>query len=299
MSRVVALPYLTAKRDRVAAAAWLGPNDQALHTVADWDYGTGIRASRGLEIDVAGVRGDCGLSADARLAVTVVWRSTRTAMRGALPVTPIPRSADHWTCELRLRLEGAELGGELRLLTRLLLAEAGSEAQPLAPDLAGALLWEDRHTVLLEGGAARFPMEVIDFRTARLPAAEAAWYLHWPSEDLHQPVLGALRLYLNEGHPTIRALVNGELNDELGEAVLSTRRFDTARALITGALADNEFLEDPNPYDAGSVGATLRRLANAFWPDQTLTTLQNHLRSRPDAFHTELQERMRLLFPAE
>ena len=299
MSRVIALPYLTAARDRVAAAAWLGPNGQALDSIADWDYGTEVHAIRGLEIDVGGIREDCGLPSDARLAVTVIWRTTRTAMRGALPVTPLPRSGDHWIGEVRLRLDGAELGGELRLITRLLLAEAGSERQPLAPDLAGAVLWEDRHTVLLEGGAARFPMEVIDFRAARLPAAEAAWYLHWPSEDFHQPVLGALRLYLNEGHPTIRALVNGELSDELAEAVLSTMRFDTARALITGALRDDEFLEDPNPYDDGSIGATLRRLATAFWPDQTLTSLQNHLRSRPEAFHTELQERMRLLFPAE
>jgi hypothetical protein len=295
VTRIVALPYLTADPNRVAPGAWIGTDGQRVDLLPDWDYGTEVRVTRALEIDLEGVREDCSLERSARLAITVVWRATRTAARGALPATVLPAAADHWAGEIRLQLDGAELGGELRLMTRLVLATVGNEPQPLAPHLVGSVLWEDRHTILLEGGGARFPMEVVDFAAARLPAAGAAWYLHWPREDLHQPVMGALRLYVNDGHPMMRALLNGELTEDLSAGVVSTMRYDAVRSLVTAVLADDEFVEDPMLYQDGSVGALLRRLLNAYWPDQSVISLRNHATSRPEAFNSELQERMRLL----
>lgn len=299
MTRIIALPYLTAGHGRIAAGAWVGSDGRRVDVMPDWDYGTEVRVSRGLDLDLAGIRSDCSLDGDARLAITVVWRSTKTGARGALPATVLPDTAGHWLGEIRVRLDGAELGGELRLNTRLLLASGGNGASGLAPHLVGSVLWQDRHTILLQGGGARFPMEVVDFTAARLPAARAAWYLHWPRDDLHQPVLGALRLYINDGHPMMRALLNGELTTELAAAVVSMMRFEAVRSLVTAVLGDDEFIDDPVAYADGSVGALLRRMLNAYWPDQTVTSLKNHLVVRPEAFNSELQERMRLLHLAD
>lgn len=299
MSRVIALPFLTAAGGRIAPGAWIGTDGRRVDLMPDWDYGTEVRISRAVELDLAGIRSDCLLARAARLAITVVWRSTKTATRGASPATMLPETDDHWSGEIRLRLDGAELGGELRLNTRLLLASETGASSGLAPHLVGSVLWQDRHTILLEGGGARFPMEVVDFAAARLPAARAAWYLHWPREDLHQPVLGALRLYLNDGHPMMRALLNGELTTELAAGVVSMMRYDAVRSLVTAVLADDEFIDDVGAYADGSVGALLRRLLNAYWPDQSPTSLRNHLMVAPEAFNSELQERMRLLSPAD
>jgi hypothetical protein len=299
MSRIVALPYLTPGASRIAAGEWIGSHGERVDLIPDWDYGTEVRISRAVDLDIAGIRSDCALEGRGRLALTVVWRSTKTGMRGAMPAIMLPDTADHWGGEISLRLEGAELGGELRLNTRLLLASGGGRASDLAPHLAASVLWQDRHTILLEGGGARFPMEVVDFAAARLPAAGAAWYLHWPREDLHQPVLGALRLYLNEGHPMMRALLNGELTTELSAGVVSMMRYDTVRSLVSAVLVDEEFIDDPAAYADGSVGALLRRLLNAYWPDQSPVSLRNHLMVHPEAFNSEMQERMRLLHLAD
>jgi hypothetical protein len=296
VTSIVALPYLQARRERVMAGEWLGPDGLPIASVPDWDYATPVRATRAVAVDLGGVRSDCRLGDAGRLSIAVIWRSTRTSARGAGPVVAIPGAGGAWSGELSLELDGAELGGELRLITRLLLSGSSRPGSPLVPHLAGSVLWEDRHFVLLEGGGARFPMEAIDFDAARLPAAGASWYLHWPREDLHEPLLGALRLYVNDAHPTIQALLSGELSDGVTAGVISMMRYDTVRSMISAALFDDDFVEDPQQYGDGSVGGLLRRMVNGYWPDQTVASLRNHLLSRPESFECELQDRMRLLW---
>jgi hypothetical protein len=281
-----------ARPERVAAGHWLGLDGNELTSLPDWDYTTAVVARRELDIDVAGLRADCGLD-EAALAVVVLWRSTRTGLHGAIAGGDVDEGRS--TSLLEVDLEGLELGGTLHLTTRIVLGTAIAP-RPLTAHLPGTILWQDHSRIALEGAAARFPMETVDFQAARLPAAAAAWYLDWPREHLEEPTLGAMRLFLNSRHPTVSALISGSLETEAAAAVVSTMRFDVARTLVVGALEDEEFRDGPD-YPEGSVGASMRRLLRVHWPGETTTSLYAQLRSRPDAFFSSLQERLRFLVP--
>jgi len=176
---------------------------------------------------------------------------------------------------------------------------AGTTPRPLTARLPGTVLWQDTAAIALEGSAARFPMEVLDFHAARLPAADAPWYLDWPrdGERFEEPMLGALRLFLNSRHPAIGALVSGEMDAATAGAVTSMMRLEVARTMLVGALAEDNFVEGTAEYPDGSVGAALHTMIGLYWPDESPGSLRSQLRAAPQAFEAQLQERLRFLAP--
>ena len=101
-----------------------------------------------------------------------------------------------------IRVPGASAGGRLDLATQLVLRTPGTSPSPIAPRRPGAILWTQTDRIMLEGGAARFPVSAVDFAAMpRLPD-DAAWALEWNPEDLESPVTAALRLLVNAAGPT-------------------------------------------------------------------------------------------------
>jgi len=291
----VVLPHRVALDERVSAGAWTDEHGRELATLEEWDYTTPVRLRREVEVDVAGVRGDCGLEEEP-LACIVVWRASKTGLRGAGAGAELsgPRVRE----VMEVGLEGPELGGVLHLTTRVVLG-AGTTPRPLTARLPGTVLWQDTAAIALEGSAARFPMEVLDFHAARLPAADAPWYLDWPrdGERFEEPMLGALRLFLNSRHPAIGALVSGEMDAATAGAVTSMMRLEVARTMLVGALAEDDFVEGTAEYPDGSVGAALHTMIGLYWPDESPGSLRSQLRAAPQAFEAQLQERLRFLAP--
>ena len=103
------------------------------------------------------------------------------------------------------------------------------------------------------------------------------------------PVLGSVRLYLNQAHPRIAAVASGQSDPEL-DGVREALGFDVVRQLIAGALADREFLADPDGFPAGSVGATVRLLCRGvLFPYSSVEELAHLALSRPSRFEADLQ----------
>jgi hypothetical protein len=257
-----------------------------------WDYSTSVTLQRELVVDAAGVRRDCQIGAEDRIAAVVVWRATGTTLRGLASAALVEGDRAALRCDLKL--SGRDLGGTLRVETQLVLGGQGTGTSPLAAGRIGSILWRDLITVVLEGVAARFPVEVIDFAESGIPAKNAAWYLEWPRGRLHESATGETRLYVNRRRDRIVDAVSMVNPDESGRLIWSAIRHDVGRTLIEGALADEEFVDEPGAFESGTMGASIRRLLQTLWPGEEPRGLAGQMRQAPDDFSAELQDRLQL-----
>jgi hypothetical protein len=148
--------------------------------------------------------------------------------------------------------------------------------------------------VVLEGEAARFPVTVVDFGKLTGIATEAPWCLEWYPHDLDQPVLGAMRLFVNErNEAAVDAVVDAV--EPGSAAVASAMRFDVARALVDGALRNEDFVQSPREFEPDTVGRMLCELLERFWPGVDPATLAGRLAATPHRLESELQAAVGLL----
>jgi len=292
--------FFTAPLDAVLMDPWVvlrGEDEERLgDDLPAFDPGGRLELRRRLVFDPDAVMAACDLGSGGRIAAVALWSSRLTGLKGASqPATPQAGSGTR-DVELRLSLAGGDLGGALVLRTVLLLDLAPAESRPLAAHLPGSILWEGepRHVVDLEGTGTRFPTELRVFGDRNGFPSRAAWYLDWDRDDMSLPVLGSIRLYLNQAHPMMGSLAGGTEEPDILR-VRETLKFDLARELITGALANREFLADPGAFDAGSVGATIRRLCTrVLFPQWTLDELARGVKTAPARFDAELQAALEL-----
>ncbi len=194
------------------------------------------------------------------------------------------------TVELDLSLSCGDLGGALVLRTLLVLTDGPAHVRPLAANVPGSILWEadDRQVVDLEGTGTRFPTELRVFGDGNGFPTRAAWYLDWDRDDLSLPVLGSIRLYLNQAHPIMSRLAGGITTAEV-ERVREALKFEIARELVSGALADRNS-GGPGGFLGGFVGPGMRRLiARVLFPYATLDEVARTSRTAPGRFTAELQ----------
>jgi hypothetical protein len=176
------------------------------------------------------------------------------------------------------------------------LSSAGGSTDPLAPRLAGSvILREERNevtSILLEGEAARFPTEVVDFAQLRIAEPEALWFLDMSGADLEQSPLSAMRLYVNGTHPAVqRALAHG---DAIGGLVRSVLQWDVARVMIHRALDNDEFIDDWDRFEETTLGATLQQLVQRIWAGEDAASLRARRDADPTRFEYQLQARLGL-----
>jgi len=298
MSRLQKLPYLLPAPEHVNLGEWLltinGITQSAGELLPEWDAAVPICASITAEVDVKEILTECHLSSNAALRLAAVWRSPGTGLRGCGSTIDLKEESLNHSYALNLEVDGTMLAGSIVLGVVMTLIEAGSTNDLLAPKLPGSLLWHKEKSVLLEGQAARFPMELVDFAKGSWLPENAAWYLDWDTRDFDQIVLGTLRLYINAGHEKVRRAASEQ--DEASSAIRESIRFDVARTMIAAALTNEGFILDPSAYSEGTVGAAVSRLLTTLFPNETLEALRNTSQQYPHLFECQLQHNLRLFW---
>ena len=294
MSRITALPYLLAAPERVACDPWRCESRAGWIDLPparpEWDFATPVNLDRTLRIDLPGVHADCKLAREDELAITVVWHASGTNLRGA--IRPALARGDG-SLRVQVQLAGRELGGTLHLETQLILLRASGARDPLAASRPGSVLWRQRESVHLEGEAARFPVEAIDFAQTGFGPVEAAWQLQWQREALDHATLGSVCLYVNSSHQTMRRVMTDPGSDAEARAVMSALEFDLVRQLVSGALDNPEF-DDGVDFPDGSLGASLVALLGWCFPGDSLASLRGLRDVAPARLESRMQQAVRL-----
>ena len=298
--RQIIFPYLTATNECWQLGPWrrldAGADAELPDRLDDWDYSVPLSLASNVVVNVSRVRKIAHLSSEDSLVLAAIWEASSTGIREAASRHELPADGER-SFELLLNLDGAMLGGHLTLERQIVLSSVGSGDDRLAARLGGSIILREsrgsRTTVILEGDAARFPTEVIDFGQLQIAEPDALWWLELDLTDLEQAPLSSMRLYVNGGHPAVRRALAG--NDGIGELVRSVLRWDVARALILRALGHDDFCNDWDTYQEGTVGLTLQELIQRYWPGEHAESLRARRQSNPARFEYQLQARLALL----
>lgn len=258
-----------------------------------WDPATPVVLSRTVTIDEPAIRGDCQLREDDEIGIAVTWHSSGTSLRGRGSSSVVAPSTTAVPNAVGVSIDGTKLAVEVTVTTHVHLARLSRQPRPrIAASRAGSVLWSDEITIVLEGGAPRFPLELVRFRDHAWLPEDALYFLDWDPDDLHVPVLGGPRLLLNAEHPAARHLT-GSPGDDVSTTIMEFLRMEVARALLHGSLAASPGLEAQ--FDKGATGHALIRLAEYVYPETPLPSIREIVTNRPDQFCTDLQARLRLL----
>jgi hypothetical protein len=256
----------------------------------DWDYFTPLHIERDIEVDLRGLKADCGLDDQAIIAGVVTWHSSWTNLRGCTPPAPIRDGLN----TLALELPGEVLGGRLTIESRLILGAAVHSGLSLAPHRAASTLWAESHRVTLEGTGGRFPVLPLSFAASGIAGGRAGlWALILETTDLSAAGVGSLRLLLNTDHPALRSLLSERDSADV-RWLQEFLRFDTTRQLLEFALANDELATDAD-YDEGTLGELLASVVKRLFPHRDLEDLRGDWRIAPGELQAELQARLRFL----
>lgn len=300
MKTATAVPYKRAAAHRLAAGLWevlsMEPPAPLPPVLPGLDYGSVLRLRREVIIDAAGLRVDCGLANDVPLLAAASWSSTGTMLRRSLARVPIADGEGMCLVELAGDIAGSDVAGALHIDTTIVTAGRPDSRAPLSARHAGAVLLQERQTIQLDTSHSLFPVEVVDFSKGYWANREAGWRLSWNVLALDQPFLGSVRLLINAAHPRVVHAVSGDTPNAEASAIRSAIYFDTAKALVLGALASEEFIERDGDYAEGSCGRIIYSMIQMLFPGDGICGLAAAASQRPDYFSTDLQGRLRLFW---
>jgi hypothetical protein len=262
MKTVTAVPYKRSTANRLTAGQWevlsTEPPSLLPAVLSAFDYGSFLRLRREVIIDIAGLRADCGLAKNVPLLAAASWSSPGTVLRRGLARSPISNGDDICLVELAGDIAGSDIAGALHIDTTILVAVRQDSGTPLAARHAGAVLLQERQTIQLDSSHSFFPVEVVDFSKG-----------YW---------------------------ANPEAPNAEASAIRSSIYFDTAKALILGALASEDFAERDGDYAEGSCGRVIYVMIQMLFPGDGIRGLAAAASQRPDYFSTDLQGRLRLFW---
>jgi hypothetical protein len=300
MTRIQSLPYLTPAPGRMMLGNWQIVRNKIAAPLSellpDWDPAVSIQATVSVQVDLDGILSDCNLASDASLRLAAAWYCPGTVLRGCGDRVDLNKANTSKNIELCTEVEGINLAKAAEFSVRLVLLHHGADVKKFAPKLPGSILAQSNpYRVIIEGEGPRFPIEVIDFSDTYF-ATNAGWVLRWDPQDLHQTVLGDIRLYINSQHERVKRAVSENLLEDfdIREAV----RYDVARTLIYGALSRDEFVADPDAFEDGSIGAATRNMLRVYFPEFSFSELRDRIQ-RPESFDPRLQEKLRLFWREE
>lgn len=295
MKRIRQRPYLTPLPERLVIEQWIqiiGEHQVPLEQrLPGWDAGSNIHVRCDLTVDVKGIFQDCRLERDARLRLALVWDSPGTKLRGCGNVLGFSSETSPMSVSLSATIEGKLLADKLNLSVKLLFVSGGSTQHQLIPRMSGSILLDlAPFRVQLEGDGARFPIELIDFTATNFPAG-AAWYLNWDADDLDQLLLGDVRLYVNSHNAKLASAVSNPQSE--AEGIREAMRLDLAQTLIRGALENEAFIQNPDRYATGTIGAAVRAMIRLYFEGYELKSVREIARA-PHKFSATLQEKMKI-----
>ena len=288
-------PYIR-PRHGISAAPWQLRTPDGVEPLPRelpyWDYNTDVPLSRTLIIDVDAVFEQCGLANDGQVSVVALWRSTGSGLRTLADRQNLGRGWRTSQVELEFTLTGTDVGGTVTLTTQLLLEDHGSTLDPAAPRRPGSVLWSDEHYLRLQGDAARFPMDLVDFRKEVYPD-RAGWHLKI-GRELHAAAMGSILLLINsENKPLAQAVARGTDPRPVDRVVLSAMYADVTRAMIEHALRQPDF-DDETDYPDESLGQILRALCRRTFPGERIDELRQRYENSPSLFATDVQGGLRI-----
>lgn len=291
-------PFLGAASGSVSPELWrLAGGGDLESQVEHWDPDLVLSLERRVAVDVDLLLSSTGSADPAEIAVAAVWRSSRTRLKGPAMSVSLADAGKEGVLTLGAEVTGAVAGGRLELQTVVMRTAIGARPTPFTAYRTGSVLWSDRVPLALEGEAARFPVSVVDFEELVGVDSDAAWTLQWAPRNLDQAVLGEMRLLVNSRNRlAVTAVEEGAAGLEAA-AVASMIRFDVTRTLVHGALTNREFVENPEGFEADSVGRMLFELLGRLWPGAEPTGLAARLAATPHRLESELQARTGLLAP--
>lgn len=279
--------YLVPSRDAVTTGPWSvslngQPEVDAVDAVPDWDYFSSLRVERQIHLDPDAIRRQSGLADQDLISGVVIWQSTWTGLRGSSP--PVDVIGPSATVELEL--DGAQLGGELVLETRVITFPGPGSRPKIVAHRPGSILWTHTDRLALEGTGSRFPLLPTDFTQSGFARGrDGLWSLFVESSDLSASALGVMRLYVNSSHPRIAAMLASDPEADTRQ-LRAFMRYDVARQLLAVALHHDELVLDDSYPDA-SLGAVLVRLVRLF--HRPLDELQIQNRNAPGDLESEFQ----------
>lgn len=297
MSQLRAFPFRRPRHERMHCGRWeILEGDEVMplpEELPDWDPMTTVHLRRRVTVDLEGVRADCGLDAGDRVRVVGSWRSTGSTLRGLGTVHDHALSEGRLEIVLEMKIPGTEVARDVTVRATLLLLEASAAGSAVSPHRPGSLLWSDERTVLLEGIASRFPLELVDFASTTWLPAGAAWFLEWDPDELDLPLLGSVRLYVNTAVPSVVEAIRGANPDMAAKAISQMIRLDVARTMILGALSNADFAREPKAFGKDTVGAAVRGMIEVFFDGEDPRALRERL--LPGEFDAQLQAKLKFL----
>jgi len=295
MTQIKRLPYLCPSENNIEVGEWQMIQDGEVqcikNTLPSWDPAVSLKGFATIKIKTGEIYRECNFGNDAVLALVSVWHSEGTMLRGVGEKIILSNRPGVSEYIINIDVEGLLIAKWIDLSIELVLVNAGSNPSPITAKFPGSILFQSKpFRIYLEGEGARFPVEVIDFSQTQYPD-EAGWALFWDPYNLHQSVLGDLRLYINSRNERVSQAVSGnkEGDYEIQEAI----RYDVARILIEGALNNDEFISNPETYAQDSVGFMIKNMIWNYFPNTDLYSLRDELQNSL-LFEPKLQDKFRL-----
>lgn len=246
--------------------------DESLGThVRGWDYGMPMQLHRRVIVHPSRVRDATGLSPSSIMRLVVTWSTRRgyhTGGRGFSKETSL-NSDEVLEFLPTVDVPSAQLAGDLRMTTCLVLARAGTDSQPLAARQPGSILWQDVVDTSLEGMGERLPVSLSDF-TNRYDSlsAGAAWSIELSHDWLHRHPSVGMVVLINSARVEVTAALKSERPGPAEQLIRSALYHDVGRTLVLRALDSDEFRSD-EPYDTGTLGYALRLRIRTLFPHYT------------------------------
>jgi hypothetical protein len=128
----------------------------------------------------------------------------------------------------------------------------------------------------------------VSFAETQWLPPDAAWFLDWDPKALDERTLGSVRLFLNRDHRQIRDAVASRACAE-GKLLRKIIMFDVGRTMMMQALSNEDFVQSSDQYEEGSVGAIIRHLLHAYFPNDSIAGLAQRYQNSPTRFACELQ----------
>ena len=258
-----------------------------------WDYNTDLHLTRAVTLDPDSISTQCGLAGDARFGVAALWRSSGSGLRSLANRQIITRDGyGPVHVELHVVLRGTDVGGVVTLSTHLFLDAPGSTNDPTAPYRPGSVLWSDESSVRLQGDAARFPMDLVDFQLEVFPE-RSGWHLKI-GRDLDAAAMGSILLLINSRNRALaQAVARADGPRPVDRAVLSALYADVTRAMIEHGLDQPEF-DDEAEYPDESLGQILRDLCRRIFPGESIGELRFRRANSPSLLATDIQAGVRI-----
>lgn len=212
MSRQRIYPHRTAAEGSVEFGSWWYRRGGELialpELLEDWDYATEVEVGIDLTLNEELLLASTGLDGLEDFAVALLVDCPEAQERVTARVGLLDEQGKH-RASLSLVIPPRKLAGTAYLSAHLVLADdLASKKVGRASRKSSRLASSDPHRLILEGNAARFPVEAASFASTGRPPVP--WLLHIASSDIRASFLGNVRLFVNTDHPAGAMLLDTE-----------------------------------------------------------------------------------------